>query len=56
VILRQFERKLGRPLAESERADLVDRLARLGPNRLGDVVLDLEAPGLAAWLADPAAG
>jgi hypothetical protein len=37
------------------REQLVDRLDRLGPERLGDVVLDLDASALAAWLADPAA-
>jgi len=31
------------------------RLESLGADRLGDVVLDLSAPELAAWLADPAA-
>ena len=55
VILHQFARKLARPLSESERAQVLDRLARLGPDRLGDVVLDLDATALAAWLADPAA-
>jgi hypothetical protein len=28
------------------------RLSTLGADRLGDVVLDLSAPALAAWLAD----
>ena len=51
----QFERRLQRPLSERERATLVDRLQRVGPVRLGDVVLDLDPAALAAWLADPAA-
>jgi hypothetical protein len=54
-ILYQFARKLARPLAEFERAHLLDRITRLGPDRISDVVLDLDAPALAAWLADPAA-
>jgi len=37
------------------RAVLRQRLATLGADRLGDVVLDLEAVTLSAWLADPAA-
>jgi hypothetical protein len=35
-----------------ERRALQERLHRLGPERLGDVVLDLEAKQLAAWLRD----
>jgi hypothetical protein len=31
----------------------VERLDRLGPDRLGDVVLDLDATALATWLANP---
>jgi hypothetical protein len=34
---------------------LHDRLQRLGPDRLGDVVLDFGPQDLAAWLADPGA-
>jgi hypothetical protein len=55
AILHLFARKLGRRLAEPERAHLLDRIARLGPDRIGDVVLDFDATALAAWLADPAA-
>jgi hypothetical protein len=55
LLRRQFERKLARALAAEERVQLADRLARLGPDRLGDVVLDLDPGPLAAWLADPAA-
>ena len=49
----QFERRLGRALRDDERACLRERTERLGPDRLGDVVLDLSADELAAWLADP---
>jgi len=54
-LLRQFARKLGRPLDGAERAAILSRLRTLGPERLGDVVLDLDAAALFAWLDDPAA-
>jgi hypothetical protein len=54
-LVHQFTRKLGRPLTDRQRATLLRRLDTLGPDRLGDVVLDLDAPALAAWLADPKA-
>jgi hypothetical protein len=50
-----FERRLNRPLADEEHQVLRERLARLGANRLGDVVLDLSAEALATWLANPTA-
>ena len=52
-LLRQFERRLARPLTAAEHTALVVRLTSLGPDRLGDVVLDLDPPALAAWLAAP---
>ena len=52
-LVRLFERRLGRALAEGERTALSKRLATLGPERLGDVVLDLAPQELASWLADP---
>lgn len=51
-LLHQFERKLRRPLNGDEHRLLHERLSRLGPDRLGDVVLDLDAAALAVWLAD----
>ncbi len=54
-ILHQLTRKLGRPVSPEERAVLRKRFDTLGPDRLGDVVLDLPATALAAWLADPEA-
>ncbi len=48
-----FERRLKRHLSEDERSALQERLHHLGPDRLGDVVLDLAPEALAAWLADP---
>ena len=50
-----FERRLSRRLSPSEQAVLRERLTMLGPDRLGDVVLDMDAATLSAWLADPAA-
>ncbi len=51
----QFARRLSRVLTADERATLVKRLDTHGPDRLGDVVLDLDAAALDAWLRDPAA-
>jgi hypothetical protein len=50
-----FERRLSRQFSPAEQAILRQRLATLGADRLGDVVLDLDAATLSAWLADPAA-
>jgi len=52
-LLHQFERRLGRALTPEEHRALRDRFDGLGGSRLGDVVLDLPAAALAAWLADP---
>ncbi len=52
-LLRQFRRRLGRPLDEHERVEVRRRLEALGPERLGDVVLDLGGAELGRWLADP---
>ncbi len=48
-----FARKLDRSLTERERESLIARLDALGPDRLGDVALDLDGTALALWLADP---
>ena len=53
VVAHQFDRKLGRALRDEERYTLRERLHRLGPDRLGDVVVDLPAEDLAAWLVTP---
>jgi predicted transposase YdaD len=55
LVAHQFTRKLGRPLTERQRATILRRFDTLGPERLGDVVLDLDAAALAAWLANPRA-
>lgn len=54
-LVHQFERRLARSLTDAEHAVLRERLDRLGADRLGDVVMDLPADALGAWLADPAA-
>ena len=55
ALARLFAKRLGRPLAEPERQVLAERLARLGEDRLDDVILGLGPEALAAWLVDPAA-
>jgi hypothetical protein len=49
----QFERRLKRALRDDERACLRKRTETLGPERVGDIVLDLSEAELEAWLADP---
>ena len=46
-------RKLRRPLTDSDRRAITARLDLIGPDRLGEVVLDFNGDALAAWLADP---
>ncbi len=41
------------PLADADRRAVATRLDLVGPERLSDVVLDLDGDALAAWLADP---
>lgn len=55
AITRQFERKLARTLSKAEHQVLLSRLDTHGPERLGDVVLDLQPVELDAWLSDPLA-
>ena len=52
-ILRQVTRRLGRPLTEAEQASLLGRFDLVGPDRLGDVVLDFTPDALSEWLGDP---
>jgi hypothetical protein len=51
----QFSRRLKRRLTRKEKETLRLRLDKLGPDRLGDVVLDLDPAKLKAWLANPRA-
>jgi hypothetical protein len=55
LLLRGYERRLGRALNESEQDTIKLRLGTLGADRLFDVQMDLSSEALAAWLADPAA-
>lgn len=48
-----YERRLERSLTEDEHNVLLQRLEHLGPERVSDVVLDLESEALAVWLEDP---
>jgi len=50
MLLRLFERRLGRPLAASERDVIAARVKTHGSDHVDDVVLDLSGPELAAWL------
>ena len=52
-LMRLVERRLGRALTETERDSLAARFDIVGPDRLGDVVLDLDSSALEAWIADP---
>ena len=54
-LARQFARRLGRALTADELRTLTQRLDTHGPDRLGDVVLDLTPKQLAAWIDDPTA-
>ena len=52
-LLGQIARKLHRPLTDADRRAITARLDLVGPDRLGEVVLDFNSDALAAWLADP---
>jgi len=49
-IVHIFERRLGRPITSSERNVLAVLIKTEGSDRITDLVLDLSAPDLAAWL------
>ncbi|WP_437999046.1 hypothetical protein WMF26_02725 [Sorangium sp. So ce185] len=53
ALARLFEKRLGRAMTDDERSTLAERLARLGEERLDEVVLTLDGETLAAWLANP---
>lgn len=50
MLVRMTEHKLQRPLTETERAGLVQRVDRDGADPLSDAVLDLTPAALARWL------
>ncbi|WP_438007753.1 hypothetical protein WME89_02860 [Sorangium sp. So ce321] len=53
ALARLFEKRLGRTMTDEERSTLAERLARLGEERMDEVVLTLDGETLAAWLANP---
>ncbi|KYF78355.1 hypothetical protein BE17_31675 [Sorangium cellulosum] len=53
ALARLFEKRLGRTMTDDERSTLAERLARLGEERMDEVVLTLDGDTLAAWLANP---
>ncbi len=55
AVSRLTEKRLRRPLAEPERKALAERIARLGDDRVDEVLLAFSPATLGAWLADPSA-
>ncbi|WP_437677374.1 hypothetical protein [Sorangium sp. So ce131] len=55
ALARLFEKRLGRAMTNDERSTMAERLARLGEERLDEVVLTLDGETLAAWLSNPEA-
>jgi hypothetical protein len=53
MVVRLYEKRLGRPLDEAERAALLRRLGALGAERLVDVGVELGSDALAVWLREP---
>ncbi len=51
ALAHQLERRLGRRLKPRERTRLSERLSAEGHAKIGDLILDLSAEDLAAWLA-----
>ena len=54
-LLSVISRKLGRALSDADRRAVSAHLDLVGPDRLAEVVLDLDRDALSAWLADPSA-
>ncbi len=52
-LLSLIARKLRRPLSDADRRAVATHLDLVGPERLADVVLDLDGDALSAWLRDP---
>ncbi|WP_437281712.1 hypothetical protein WME90_14505 [Sorangium sp. So ce375] len=50
LLAHQIERRLGRQLTAEERRRLSERMHAEGPEKVGDVVLDLSADDLSMWL------
>jgi hypothetical protein len=50
TMVSHFAKRLGRPLTDEERVTLAERLAKLGGDRLDDVLFGLSPEAIAAWL------
>ncbi len=55
AVSRLMEKRLLRPLTEAERRTLAERIARLGDDRVDEVLLAFSPATLSAWLSDPSA-
>lgn len=55
LLVQLFEKRLGRPLDEDEKATVLRRLGSLGYDRVVDVRDELSPEALASWLANPEA-
>lgn len=51
VLVHQLERRLRRALTHAEQQAFVAQVNALGAERVGDLVVDLDAGSLAAWVA-----
>jgi hypothetical protein len=53
LVLRQFVKRLRRELTTAERTALLAHIARLGPERVGDLVIERTPEALLTWLNTP---
>ena len=53
TLIHQFEKRFTRALTQEENSQLVEKMLRLGADRISDVVLELGKDALASWLSDP---
>jgi hypothetical protein len=53
LVLRMFTKRLQRELTATERTALLVHIARLGPERVGDLVIERTPDALLAWLNTP---
>ncbi|HMY19621.1 MAG TPA: hypothetical protein PKA58_25020, partial [Polyangium sp.] len=51
LLVRVFERRLGRSVTARERRRLVERFEKDGPELLGDAAVDLSPEQISSWLA-----
>ena len=50
---RLFERRIGRQPTSEEKDSIVERAYAIGPGKVEDALLDLDANALIRWLAEP---